>query len=490
MLLNFIQTLFALLLTFDAMKKIFHLSFIVCFLALFIISCKKDSFITSPDASLRLSEDTLHFDTVFTALGSTTQYLKIFNTNDQKLKISSLKLMGTNSFFKINVDGTAGTEFTNLELEANDSMYLFATVKIDPNASNLPFLIRDSIKIEFNGNTKWLQLEAYGKNARFMNNVVITKNTTIKNDSPIVILGGLTVNQNAILTIEKGTHFFVHPSAAIRINGTINAVGDTNAKIVFQGIRIDEPYINYPGGWSSIYFSPTSKNNLLKYCVLKNAYQGVVLDAPATGSDPKLVMEECILDNIYDRAILAVNSSCSATNCLISNVGYGLYVVSGGNYNFNHCTFVSISNYYITHKEALITLANCDADKKNMSALTANITNSIIYGEGGFRDDEIEFLKANDATPFGVTMSNILYKQKTALPTTSSTPLFTITGALPTISNPLFDSIDISKRTYNFRLKDDSPCIDVAGVSSVTNDLDGKPRPVGSGADLGCYEKQ
>jgi hypothetical protein len=481
---NFIQILFSLLLIFGAMKKILQLSFIVCFVVLAITSCKKDSFITSGDASLRLSEDTLHFDTVFTVLGSTTQYLKIFNINDQKLKISSLKLMGTNSFFKINVDGIPGIEFNNLELEANDSMYLFATVKIDPNAANLPFLIRDSIKIEFNGNTKWLQLEAYGKNARFMNNIIITKDTTIKNDSPIVILGGLTVNQNATLTVEKGTQLFIHPSAAIKINGTLNAIGDTNAKIVFQGIRIDDPYINYPGGWSSIYFSPTSKNNFLKYCVLKNAYQGVVLDAPATNSSPKLVMEACILDNIYDRAVLAVNSSCTATNCLISNVGYGLYVVSGGNYNFNHCTFVSISNYYISHKEALITLANCDADKKNRSTLKTTITNSIIYGEGGFRDDEIEYLKA-DGTDFNVTMSHILYKQKTALPTT----LFGISSALPTNSNPLFDSIDISKRYYNFRLQSTSLCINAA-ASSVTNDLDGKSRPLGGAADLGCYEKQ
>jgi hypothetical protein len=42
-------------------------------------SCKKDGFITNADAVVYLSEDTLHFDTVFTSTGSTTQLFKIFN---------------------------------------------------------------------------------------------------------------------------------------------------------------------------------------------------------------------------------------------------------------------------------------------------------------------------------------------------------------------------------------------------------------------------
>ena len=132
------------------MKRFFKLQYIgllICSFLLLATSCKKESFITSSDALLRASEDTLHFDTVFTTLGSTTQYLKLFNQNDAKLNISSIELMGgASSFFKLNVDGLPGTSFKNIEMEANDSLYFFASVRIDPNIANLPFLVRDSIK--------------------------------------------------------------------------------------------------------------------------------------------------------------------------------------------------------------------------------------------------------------------------------------------------------------------------------------------------------
>lgn len=86
-------------------------------------SCKKTSFIDSPNAFVTLSADTLHFDTVFTTTGSVTQSFKIFNQNDRKLRLSEVKLMGgNNSSFKINVDGSPGTSFTDIEMEPNDSL--------------------------------------------------------------------------------------------------------------------------------------------------------------------------------------------------------------------------------------------------------------------------------------------------------------------------------------------------------------------------------
>ena len=160
------------------------------------ISCKKESTITSTNALLRLSEDTLHFDTVFTTTGSTTQFFRIFNPNNQKLVLSNVQLMGGNtSFFKMNIDGIAGTNLTNVEIAANDSIYGFVTVSINPNATNLPFIVRDSIKIIYNGNNRFMQLEAFGQNANFLRNKTVTKDTTWTNNVPIVVIGPLTVNE-------------------------------------------------------------------------------------------------------------------------------------------------------------------------------------------------------------------------------------------------------------------------------------------------------
>src|SRR4051812_30679503 len=130
--------------------------FIPLLLILALLSCRKDSFITSKDAIVRFSADSLFFDTVFVNTGSITQAVKIINGNDQKLRLSEVKLMGgASSYFSINVDGQAGTSLQGLELEAGDSVYVFVAVNIRQGAGNLPFIIQDSIGVSFNGATRY-----------------------------------------------------------------------------------------------------------------------------------------------------------------------------------------------------------------------------------------------------------------------------------------------------------------------------------------------
>src|SRR5215813_7719123 len=125
------------------MKTTGALILISCF---FLFTCKKESFITSPDARVTITEDSLKYDTVFTTAGSITESFKIVNENDQKINISAVKLMGGNSSaYKINADGFVGPEINNLEISANDSLYVFVSVVIDQNSNNLPFVVEDSI---------------------------------------------------------------------------------------------------------------------------------------------------------------------------------------------------------------------------------------------------------------------------------------------------------------------------------------------------------
>jgi len=166
-----------------------------CLVAALAFSCRKDSFITSPQANLSTSVDTLKYDTVFTSTGSVTQSFKIFNNNNQKLRLSQVKLSGgATSAFKINVDGTASAEVDNIEINANDSIYVFVQVNVDPTAGNLPFLIQDSILISYNGNQRFVQLQAYGQNAIFLNGVTIKENISWNKNLPYVILGGILIN--------------------------------------------------------------------------------------------------------------------------------------------------------------------------------------------------------------------------------------------------------------------------------------------------------
>ncbi|MFY8045597.1 MAG: hypothetical protein ACOVOS_03450, partial [Chitinophagaceae bacterium] len=108
-----------------------------------------------------------------------TASFKIFNLNESRLNISSIALGGgSNSAFRINADGTPGPQVRDLEIAGGDSMYVFVTVNVNPNANTAPFLITDSIQVQFNGKTSQVQLTAYGQNARYIRGEQINTPTT------------------------------------------------------------------------------------------------------------------------------------------------------------------------------------------------------------------------------------------------------------------------------------------------------------------------
>ncbi|MEO7769031.1 MAG: hypothetical protein ABIS01_16490, partial [Ferruginibacter sp.] len=210
-------------------------------LVLLVASCKKDSFITSSNASIGTSSDSLKYDTVFTSIGSITQTFKITNPNNQKLLLSKVKLMGgTASAFKINVNGMPNAEVNNIEILANDSIYVFVSVNINPNTANLPFIVKDSIQILYNGNSRFVQLEAFGQNANFLRNKILKGNISWANNLPYVILGSLQVDTNAVLTIAPGCKIYSHANAPIIVDGTLITNGISSSKVIFSGDRLDD----------------------------------------------------------------------------------------------------------------------------------------------------------------------------------------------------------------------------------------------------------
>ncbi len=459
---------------------------ILSFTVFFILSCRKDTFITGKDAAVRFSSDTLFFDTVFTSSGSITETVKIINNNNQKLRLSDVKLMGgAGSYFSIMIDGSPGPEQTGVELEANDSLYLFVAVTVKPGASNLPFIVQDSIQVSFNGNQKYIQLQAWGQNAHFLRNQTIKTNTVWDNTLPYVILGGLQVDTNVLLTIPRGCRIYLHANAPLLVDGSLQVSGDKydSTKVYFQGDRLDEPYREFPGSWPGIYFRGTSVNNNLQFVVIKNAYQGIVVEGPSLNATPKVILNQCVIDNSYDAGILGAQSSIQASNCLISNCGKNIVLGYGGNYQFTHCTAASFSNDLIAHVSPVLSVSNyvLQGATPVTADLNANFINCIFWGNNGNVDDEV-VVSQQGATPFSVNFSNCLWKVK-------NTPAGIGTANIIANNDPLFDSVNTSRRYYDFHLKAGSPAIGKGVSTAFTQDLDGNPRPVGL-PDLGCYERQ
>ena len=145
---------------------------------LFFVSCRKDKFYTGT-ANLNFSTDTLTFDTVFTTIGSTTQYFKIYNPYSKKVRINRIHLQnGSGSLFRLNVDGKAGNDQSNIDIAAHDSIYIFVAVTIDPTNKNNPIVVYDKVLVESNESQSGVVLQAWGQDVYIHRNHGYFKNKT------------------------------------------------------------------------------------------------------------------------------------------------------------------------------------------------------------------------------------------------------------------------------------------------------------------------
>ncbi len=453
-----------------------RLFFLFTVFVLLIASCTKDKFITGKEAFLLTSDTAVHFDTVFTSVGSVTKEIKLFNINNQKLRISNLQLAGGNaSFFKINVSGTPGTQFSNVDIEDGDSLHIFVSVTVNPTVQSLPFLLEDSIRIDYNGNTQYIRLDAYGQNAHFLRSAIITQNTTWTNDLPYVLLDTFAVSQGATLTIAKGAKVFVRANTPFTVEGSlqVNGTDDSTGAVTFLNNRLDAPYSEQPGTWEGIYFAPQSRSNSLHFTKIKNALQGIAADEGSL-----VTLEQCTIDNCAETGIIAYNSNVTAVNCLISRCSYNVYLTAGGHYTFTHCTLAGYSTPYLFHQFHSLTLSNSSDDNSEANLLQASFQNCIIWGEEGSLETEV-MVRNDSRAPFIAGLDHTLYKSS------AEDVAVTYTGCLQNI-DPVFEEIDTEHDFLNFHLSASSPCIDAAKKTSVSIDLDGNLR---SGTpDIGCYE--
>lgn len=452
---------------------------VFCLSILGFLACTKDTIITGADAIVFTSADTLHFGTLFNGTGSATQSFKIYNPNNQKLVIASINLGGgATSGFSINVNGMAATSFTNIEIAAKDSIYVFAKANITTGNTAEPRLVRDSIIVNYNTNKALIQLDAVGLNARFLNNAHITQDSSFTNDLPIVINGTLTINKNSLLTIERGTKIYCHSDARITVEGSLQALGEAEEinRIVFTGDRLDDYYKDLPGSWPGIYFAESSTNNQLNYTTVTNATTAIDINLPAENAQTKLDMLGCVISNAAEAGIRAVNTSINATNCLINNCGSVVQIHAGGNYHFIHCTLAAYNTPYLAHENPALVMDNIDGNTQAF-ALDARFINCIVYGDDGFVNDEISITQ-NGNLPFSVSVENGLCKTIQPAQGSFTNCIFN--------TDPQFMAIDYANNIYSFRLQPTSPAVNAGLTATVLTDITGKARD--ANPDIGCYE--
>ncbi len=407
----------------------------------FLCSCQKDwVFTTSAEDKLTFSTDTLRFDTVFTQIGSSTRILKIYNPSKDAINISSLYLAaGADSKFRINVDGIPGTKpLKDIPIYPQDSIYLFATVTINPNAplSVSPFIFNEELIFEVNGNKQIVTLEAWGQNANYFPSrfnqgvpvVLSCKNGQINWDDPkpYVLYGEIFID-SCTLNIPPGTRIYVHggvvknqafgifndgilytlPFGKLRMNGT------AEKPVIIQGDRLEPAYQDVSGQWYGIILGRGSKGNQISYTTIKNSIVGLYVDS--TG--------ECTLRNsrIFNTAsngLVGVRATINADNCLIyNNGGNAVQFINGGDYRFNYCTIAS----YGSNSSALgMTNYVCYDDpvtcqRRSQYRLNASFRNSIIYGSDQDEINLSDISGGQNKSLFNVILENCIVRVKELL---------------------------------------------------------------------------
>ncbi len=466
-------------------KSIFLFSVLILSIHLFP-SCTKEKFLTE-GGKISFSTDTLKFDTVFTAVGSVTRSFKIYNNNKKRIKLDQIKLAGgANSFFRMNIDGEATKNIMNVEIAPDDSIYVFVALTINPTSGLIPFIINDAVQVTLNGQQSEVALEAYGQDAHYISDSVLTSNTWI-NDKPYVIVHSALIDSLQTLVIQAGCRIYMHQDSKLYVKGTLNVYGTKADSVIFQGDRLDRDYFgykDYPGEWRGIHFLGASEKSHINYAVIKNAgfSDAAIYVQPPNffdANNPTVSLKNTIIENSLGYGILAFNAYVTADNCLIHSCGsQNLAIIAGGTYSFNYCTFATYGSLGINHAQeptaAILNYRDSTLTIYVGNNLNASFTNCIIYGP---LDDEVIFGKKND-WDYNVTLTNCLIKRTTGLSNVVTTNMIKN-------SDPQFT--DYAK--WNYHPKTTSP-VKLAGMSLplVIDDLDGQPR--GAQPSIGCYEVQ
>ncbi len=436
--------------------------------------------------NLGFSTDTLYFDTVFTTLGSVTKEFLIYNRNDRPIKINNIRLEnGGNSFFRLNVDGVSTKNISDVEVAANDSVYVFAAVTVDPNMDTSPFVIDDKVLVQLNGREYNVPLQAYGQNAHILRDSVLSSQTWI-NDLPYVIINSALVDSSQTLTIQKGCRIYMHANSKLFVGGTLNCFGTKEDSIIFQGDRLDRNYFgqDFPGEWRGLHFLSSSRLSSLNHVIIKN---GGATDASVYVQPPwiafpsnqyMLEMNKCRVENSLGFGILAFNTAVNLNNTLVHTCGQQNFAaLEGGRYNLNYCTFATFSGNGISHINqpvmALWNYRNVTETTFVSADLEVNMKNCIVYGS---LETEMAFLNKGSGQ-YNVTIDNSLIRRKEGIPNAI--------GGSNNILNqaPLFTDRSI----WDYSLEANSPAKGAAQpISSIIDDLCDQAR---SGTPtIGCYE--
>ena len=495
----------------------YFITFLICVALISVSSCRKD-FSTIPNfGSLEFSKDTIFLDTIFSNIGSGTYNLKVYNRGNKSITIPEIALeKGTSSNYRLNVDGIAGKAFNDIDILAQDSIFVFIETTI--NASNVANpLYTDRILFDTGSNQQDVNLVTLVQDANFIypgkdpitmkidsltidgqatnikGRFLTDTELTITNSKPTVIYGYAAVPSNRTLTIEAGARIYFHNNSGLIIDdkATFKVNGTLTEKVVFQGDRLENNFSQIPGQWGTIWMRAGSKDNEIYHAQIKNGIIGILIDSLGSASTPTLKLQNSEIYNHSNFGILARETNIEAHNVVIGSAGEAsLAATIGGTYNFTHSTFANFWNNGIRQLPAVLVNNFFTYEDENgqetietRDLVAANFTNCIFDG-----NNNIEFVldKADGGGVFNYNISNCMIQFN------DTNNSFNDNNELD-FTNSLYQNIILNGNSHfkdsqneDFIIGQDSDAINKAKVTLFSTDILGIDRTISP--DIGAYQ--
>ena len=344
-------------------------------------ACDYDlSFSPAQTQYIAFSSDTVYLDTVFTSIGSSTYNLRIYNQADHNIKIGSIRLgQGGDSQFRLNVDGMHGQDFNDIEILANDSVYIFIETTVDIKnyaVTASEFLYSDQLLVD----EQSVELITLVKDAIFLyperedgfkemiplgtdeeGNVfgiegfyLEDSELVFTNELPYVIYGYAGVPSEKTVRFEAGARIHFHDNSGLIAAelSSVHVLGEQSVdpdmqegEVIFEGDRLEPFFENIPGQWGAIWLTAGSTNHIFRHTTIKNASVGILMDYNDETENPTLVLEQTQIHNSSAVGLWAKTGHVSAVNSIFGNAGNASFFGNiGGSYEFIHCTFANYWN--------------------------------------------------------------------------------------------------------------------------------------------------
>lgn len=453
-------------------------------------------FDTPAGARVEFSVDTLSVDTVIAGLGTATHRFIVYNNSGSGVSITDVSFEnGESNGWRVNVDGMYINDGLAEWIDVRDDDSLIVFVELTPEDFDVDEPVEVTTGLIFtlaNGEEQRVVLEGWSQSVVVLDGVRITGSETLSAGRPFLVYDSLTVEEGAVLTVAAGGLFYFFSDALLHVDGTLIAEGTLEEPIVMRGHRTEmmfenQPYDRVSDQWVGVVFGETSYGNVLRWCDIHSAHDGIVATAASTATE-QLRLENTIVHNMAGYCVNLKGSQAFIGNCQITNAADGCLYIVGGNVVCVHST---IANFYpfSSDRGAALTYTNVDGEE-SWALEQATFINSIVTG---WSDDEVYGIAGDDeSAAFNYAFYYCL------LNTPEVTDDAAVVGCVwdresnDVHAEEIFVDFNLDYLLFDFSLSSESPARGIGEVGYTQayfpQDLKGVERLSDGASDAGCYE--